>query len=95
MPQITARGIQIALGCLWLIDGALQLQKQMFTDQFANSVIAPAAIGQPSIVAAPIHLEVSVMLLHPALFDLAFALIQLALGGFILWRRTTKPALLA
>jgi hypothetical protein len=86
--KITKRGIQITLGLLWLLDGALQLQHQMFTSSFAHNVIAPAAQGQPVVVSEPIHLGVRIILSHPAIFDACFALIQLAIGAAILWKRT-------
>ncbi|HTB49203.1 MAG TPA: hypothetical protein VK712_03915, partial [Verrucomicrobiae bacterium] len=60
--KITKRHIQIALGLLWLLDGALQLQHQMFTSAFANNVIAPAGQGQLGIVSGPIHLAVRIIL---------------------------------
>jgi uncharacterized membrane protein YwaF len=92
--KITSRGIQIVLGLLWLVDGALQLQHQMFTSSFANNVIAPAAHGQPVVVSGPMHLGVRIILSHPAIFDVCFALIQLAIGAAILWKRTIKYGLI-
>jgi uncharacterized membrane protein YwaF len=92
--RITTRGIQIALGLLWLLDGALQLQHQMFTSSFAHQVIAPAAQGQPLIVRGPIHFGIHIILLHPALFDAFFALIQLAIGACILYRPLIKYGLI-
>ena len=44
------RHLQIALGVLWLLDGALQAQAFMFTRGFAVHVIAPAGQGQPGVV---------------------------------------------
>lgn len=93
--KFSRRGVQTALAILWLIDGCLQLQHQMFTASFAHNVIAPAAVGQPFLVNDPIHLAIRLVLLHPALFNSGFAVVQLALGIFILWQRTTKIALVA
>ncbi len=93
--KITKRSIQIALGLLWLLDGVLQLQSQMFTSSFANNVIAPAAQGQPAFVSDPMHLGITVILSHPAFFDACFAIIQLGLGITILWKKTTKYGLYA
>jgi hypothetical protein len=93
--RITRRGIQICLGLLWLLDGVLQLQHQMFTSNFANNVIAPAAQGQPGFVSGPMHLGITIILLNPVFFDACFALIQLGLGIAILWKRTTKYGLMA
>jgi hypothetical protein len=94
-PRITIRRIQIALGLLWLLDGALQLQHQMFTSSFATQVIAPAGQGQPIPVYGPINFGIHMLLLHPALFDALFAIIQLVLGALILNKRTVKIGLLS
>ncbi|HEY4963858.1 MAG TPA: hypothetical protein VIH90_04145 [Candidatus Saccharimonadales bacterium] len=93
--QITRRGVQIVLGVLWLLDGALQSQHQMFTSSFANNVIAPAAQNQPIIISSPMHFAVHLILLHPAIFNACFALIQLAIGAAILWKKTTRYGLIA
>jgi len=93
-PGITKRHIQIALGLLWLLDGALQLQHQMFSSAFANDVIAPAGQGQLGIVSGPIHLAVRILLTHPAAFDAFFAAIQLLIGLLILNRRTIRIGLI-
>ncbi len=89
------RGVQVSLGILWLIDGALQLQHQMFGSNFATQVIAPAGQGQPAVVSGPINFEIHTLLLHPAIFNACFALIQLALGVLILRKATLKLGLLA
>jgi hypothetical protein len=92
---ITRRRLQIALGLLWLLDGVLQLQHQMFTSSFANNVLAPAAQGQPRVVSGPMNFGIHVILTHPAVFDALFVLIQLALGILILWKRTIRQGLMA
>lgn len=93
-PGITKRGIQIALGLLWVLDGGLQLQHQMFTSVFANTVIAPATQGQLPFVSTPTHLAVRILLTHPAVFDAFFASIQLLIGALILNSRTIKAGLI-
>lgn len=93
-PQINRRRIQLALGWLWLLDGALQLQHQMFTSNFATQVIEPAAQGQPRVVNAVMHLMVKVFLLHPAVFNSLIALTQLGLGFLIIWKKSVKIGLL-
>jgi hypothetical protein len=93
--RILRRSVQKALGILWLLDGALQLQHQMFTSNFANNVIAPAAQGQPVIISGPMHLGIHIILLHPAIFDACFALVQLGLGATILRKGTTRYGLIA
>jgi hypothetical protein len=91
----TRRGIQIVLGCLWLLDACLQFQPKMFTSNFANSVIAPSAIGQPLLVSGPSHLFVRILLLHPAIFNSIFAAIQVLLAILILNKKTVKAGLIA
>lgn len=39
------RGLQIALGLLWLLDDALQYQPYMFGEGFITQVLAPAAMA--------------------------------------------------
>jgi len=88
------RSIQVALAVLWLLDGALQLQHQMFTSNFASQVIAAAAQGQPRFVGSIVHFGIRILLIHPAVFNALFAAMQLGLGCLILWRRTTRLGLL-
>jgi hypothetical protein len=92
--RITQRGIQIALGLLWVLDGALQLQHQMFTSNFANQVIAPAAQGQPRFVSAPMNFGLHLFLHQPFVFNALFALTQLGIGVLILWKRTVREGLI-
>ncbi|HEV2412847.1 MAG TPA: hypothetical protein VGS28_03505 [Candidatus Saccharimonadales bacterium] len=92
--QITKQKLRTILGCLWLLDGLLQLQPKMFTSGFANQVLAPAGQGQPSFVHSGVHLAVHAVLMHPALFDACFALIQLALGVLILRKKTMRFGLI-
>jgi hypothetical protein len=93
--RVTRRGIQIALGCIWLLDGLLQFQSYMYSHAFISQIIEPAAHGQPGFIADPI-----VTLAHFYAHDLTLwntlaAEIQCAIGlGLILSRRTVRPALL-
>ena len=89
------RRVQIVLGLLWLLDGALQLQPYMFGRGFGSQIIAPAGDGQPHVVAASVTWSANLILTHPALFDIAFAVVQLLTGAAILWRRTSTLGLLA
>lgn len=92
---ISKRGLQITLGGLWLLDGLLQLQHQMFTASFANTILAPAADGQPGLIADPMHLATRLILTHPAVWNSLFALTQLLLGVGLWWLRTVRLALYA
>jgi hypothetical protein len=93
--SVTRRGIQVTLGLLWILDGLLQLQPAMFTARFATQVIAPAGTGQPAFVSWPVEMASRVILHQPVLADLACAVIQLALGAGLLYRRTARRALAA
>jgi len=93
--RVTRRGIQVTLGWLWILDGCLQFQRAMLTSKFATRVIAPAGPRQPAFVSWPVS-EVARIIVHqPALTDVAFGLIQLALGAGLLRRRTVRWALAA
>ncbi|MDQ2812409.1 MAG: hypothetical protein M3Z75_11205 [Actinomycetota bacterium] len=92
---VTRRGIQITLGLLWILDGGLQFQPAMLTSRFATAVIAPAGDGQPSFVRWPVHQAAGLIGHQPALLDVAFGLVQLALGAGLLHRRTARWALAA
>src|SRR5215472_1926232 len=94
-PYTTRRGIQIALGLLWVLDGALQFQPAMLTSRFAAEVIAPAGSGQPAFVSGPVGEVAQVILHHPAVTDVGFGLFQLALGLGLLYARTARWALAA
>jgi copper(I)-binding protein len=93
--RITRRGLQIALGVVWLVDGALQLQPFMFGPGFANQVLAPAADGQPGWVAAGVRWAAGLVGAHPAPWTIVFALAQLAIGIGLLVRPTVRVALAA
>ncbi|MGH9089149.1 MAG: hypothetical protein ACRDYZ_13745 [Acidimicrobiales bacterium] len=92
---MTRRHLRLALGALWLLDGALQLQPFMFGRGFAEQIIAPTAAGQPAFVAGPVHWSAALILAHPLALDLVFAAVQLAIGAGLLFRRTARAAVIA
>jgi hypothetical protein len=92
---LSKRTLCYALGLLWLLDGALQLQSFMFTSGFANQIIAPAASGQPSFVADAVMWNARLISGHPALFDALFAAVQIALGLGFLIKRAVRPVIVA
>jgi hypothetical protein len=91
--RVSRRGLQVALGVLWLLDGALQLQPVMFTRAFATQIIAPAGSGQPGFVHAAVSFAASVIGSHPVPADVLVAVVQLGLGAGLLWPRTSRIAL--
>jgi hypothetical protein len=91
--RISARHVQIALGVVWLLDGLLQLQPQMFGTAFANQVIMPSGQGQPGVLANAITHVANLIAVQPAVVTAVFAGVQILIGVGLLIRDTVKPAL--
>ncbi len=89
------RALQIALGVIWLADGALQLQPFMFGSSFVTQVIAPNAIGQPGVVAGPVRFFAHLIEPRIVLFNACAATIQVLIGLGLLYRPTVKVALMS
>lgn len=94
-PAVTRRGLQIALGILWLSATVLQAQPTMFTPQFTRQVLLPAAAGQPIALAGLIRAMAALVAAHPVLANVCFVMAQALIGAGVLHARTTRPALLA
>jgi hypothetical protein len=90
---LTRRHLQILLGILWLLDGALQAQPYMFTRGFGEQIIAPTGQGQPGFVSGPVHLGATIIAAHPVAWNVLFAGVQLLVGVGLLVRRTARVAL--
>lgn len=93
VSRLTARTIQVALGCLWLADGLLQLQPKLFTTMFAHDVILPSAVGQPAVLSGAITHLADLIAVQPALVDTLFAAVQILIGLGLLMKDTVRPAL--
>jgi len=89
-----ARGLQLALGCLWLLDALLQFQSFMLGRGFAAMLRATAA-GNPAFIAVPIVWSARVVARHPVAADEVFATAELLIGLGIAWRPTIRAALAA
>jgi hypothetical protein len=89
-----ARIGQVALGLLWLTDGALQFQPYMFGRTFITGVILPASRGQPGMIGAPIVWIANLVDPYIALFNAGAATLQVLIGLGLLFRRTVKLSLL-
>jgi hypothetical protein len=87
------RELQIALGLVWLLDAVLQFQPFMFSRSFVTQVVQPPAIGSPSLIAHTVNWASEVMLRDIAIFNAAFAAVQLLVAVGLLFRRTVKAAL--
>lgn len=86
------RTIQISLGLIWLLDGALQLQSFMYDGGFITALKA-ASTGQPPWVADSVNWTANTMQSQQALLNTLVALAQIWLGMGLLNHRTVKPAL--
>jgi hypothetical protein len=88
------RALQLALGCLWLLDALLQIQSFMLGRGFAAMLRATAA-GNPPVVAIPITWTAGIVGHHPVVADEIFAAVQLLIGLGIAWRPALRTALAA
>ena len=87
------RGLQIALGLVWLLDAALQYQPYMFSRGFVTQVLESAADGNPAVVLTPAMWADRLISHDVAAWNAAFATIQLAIAVGLLWRPTVRAAL--
>jgi hypothetical protein len=92
--RITQRGVQIALGCIWMLAGLLQFQSYMYGSDFVSQVLEPSAQGSPAFISDPILTLAHFYGHDQALWNTLAAEIQCAIGlGLILSRKTVRPAL--
>lgn len=73
------RLVQI-LGVLWLIDGLLQLQPNMFTMDMVNGVMEPTLQSQPAPVESSLNFIINTTIAHLTLVNLIIAVVQIILG---------------
>jgi hypothetical protein len=73
--------------------GALQFQSFMYSKGFIQ-LLQGLESGQPGWVASSVNRGAIIMQSHQGVFNSLAALIQVAIGLGILYRRTTKPAIL-
>jgi hypothetical protein len=94
-PLITTRGVQIALGLVWLLDGLFQFKSFMFTHGIVTEVFEPAMHGQPSFIGDPMRTFDDFYGRDLTLWNTLSGEIQVAIGlGLMCSRRLVKPALL-
>jgi hypothetical protein len=89
------RRLTVALGLLWLLDGALQLQPYMFTPG-SNGFFGPVAentMGPPNPVTDLIAFAVRLMVAHQVAFNALIAVVQLAIGVLLVSGRLPRVAL--
>jgi hypothetical protein len=82
---LSRKVLQRILGALWLIDGLLQLQPQMFTMNMVNGIMKPMLQGQPGLFEPSLQFIVTQTTLHLTAVNLVIAIVQVCLGlGFLL-----------
>ena len=93
---VSRKLLQRILGVLWLIDGVLQLQPQMFTMNMVNGVMKPMLSGQPGPVESSLQFIVNQTASHLTAVNLLIAIVQILLGvAFLLLpQRWIKPVVL-
>ena len=87
----TQRTLQIILGLFWLLDAGLQFQPFMFGKGFTTTYLLNNAQGQPAVISWIITNVGHFVGPHVAVWNTFFALIQVAIGGGLLFRRTVRP----
>ena len=82
---LSRKALQRVLGVLWLIDGLLQFQPQMFTMNMVNGIMKPMLNGQPGLIEPSLQFIVNQTTLHLIEVNLLIAIVQILLGlGFLL-----------
>jgi hypothetical protein len=89
----TQRALQVVLGLFWLLDAGLQFQPFMFRSSFTTTYLLNNAQNQPDVVRWIITDVGHFVGPHVAVWNTFFALIQVAIGAGLLFRRTVRPAL--
>ena len=82
----------MALGGIWLLDGALQFQPYMFTKTFFATMLGMANMGLPGPLPALLDQVSGLAGAHPAAWNAAFASLQVLIGAGLLWARTARVA---
>jgi len=82
---LSRKTLQRVLGALWLIDGLLQFQPQMFTMNMVNGIMKPMLDGQHGLFEPSLQFIVAQTTLHLTAVNLLIGIVQVCLGlGFLL-----------
>ena len=83
------------LGALWLLDGLLQLQPEMFTMNMINGIMFAMNIDQPGFVGTSLRWITAESTAHLSALNIVIAVVQISLGLLLLSGRWVRPAILA
>lgn len=68
------------LGLIWIVDGLLQLQPQMFTMNMINGVMVPMSQGQPGLITRNLHWITQVTTHNLTLVNIVITVVQVSIG---------------
>lgn len=91
---IGRRGLQLALGWLWLLDALLQLEAPNFARDFPLGDLAQSAMGAPGWENRAIFSSISPFVAHWPWWNLASALLQATIGIALITGFRVRGALL-
>ena len=81
---LSRKGLQRVLGVIWLIDGLLQLQPQMFSGNMINGIMKPILEGQPGFLESTFQFIVNTITHNLTAVNLLIAVVQVLIGlGFL------------
>ena len=87
---ISRKRLTQILGLLWLIDGLLQIQPQMWTMNMVNGVMKPMLDGQPAGIEGSLQWIVQVTTQNLVLVNLLICVVQILIGlSLLIGRRDT------
>jgi len=99
--RLTRRHLVVALALLWLLDGALQFQPDMYSrssNSFLATVLSYNTMGRPNLLTELIRFAVLSTYGtagRQVVFNTLAAVVQLGIGVGLIWRRTERLALAA
>ena len=80
---------------VWILDGLLKFQPNLFKPDFVSTVIRPMASGQPELLGSTISHMANFLSHEATMWVAVFGLVEIGIGIGLLFRRTLKPALVA
>jgi len=89
---ITRRHLEIALGVIWVLDGALQFQPYMFSNAFFSDMLGMANMGLPGPVSSGIYQVTRLLTMHPVIWNAVFASLQVTIGIGLMCGRSAALA---
>jgi hypothetical protein len=87
---ISRKRLTQLLGLLWLIDGLLQVQPQMWTMNMVNGVMKPMLVGQPAGIEGSLQMIISLTTRNLVLVNLLICVVQILIGLILLIGRGDK-----